>query len=89
MADRHLGEERDRRHEFREVLAGEIVAGVDAEAAPPRRVRGRPELLQFRGAFLGAELAAEGPGVEFDPVGADRAGERRQTGIGVDEQRHP
>ena len=77
VADADLGELGDHVAERRQVVEVEVVAGVDAETRLLRRLGGLDVAPEQERRLAGGEGVGVGPGVELDPIGADRRGGRR------------
>mmetsp|Transcript_4852 Transcript_4852/g.17273 ORF Transcript_4852/g.17273 Transcript_4852/m.17273 type:complete len:287 (+) Transcript_4852:1388-2248(+) len=70
MADRHLLHAGHGAQESAEVVAVQVMAGVDAEAHAQRRLGRRSEASEHRISGRRAEAAGEGLGVELDAIRA-------------------
>ena len=81
MSDRHLGEMGKRRDQRRQIVAGEVVPGVEPEAGGFGCVPGRDhlvELARFGGRLERAAIRAR---VDFDPIGADLGRKRGESAV--------
>lgn len=82
MADRNLKNIRQGGNEGRQVLAGEIMAGIEPHAGGGGCLAGGDDPRQFALARLRFERSAIGAGIYLDPIGADLLGEIGISGSG-------
>src|SRR5438477_10568914 len=71
VADRYFSEMRQRRNQRRQIVAGEVMAGIETEPGGFGGVASRHDLVELMLLGGGLEGAAIRPRIDLDPVGAD------------------
>ena len=86
MANGHLGHPRHVRQKGGQVVAVQVMAGVDTEARRQCRLGGRAVARQFNGRVRSAPGLRIGLGVELDAISPQRARLRHGRRLGIHEQ---